>query len=170
MEAIMSIGRYQPSNFKINQSGYLLLGLLILILVATYALMAAGSKFSEARKREREQELLKVGDSFRKAIGNYYNQTPGAIKSYPPNLEALLIDDRFPKTKRYLRKIYLDPVTQKEGWGTLKAPSGGIMGVFSLSAASPYKTNNFRVIYRHFENKKHYGEWYFVYVPSDQKS
>ncbi|MDI1298709.1 type II secretion system protein [Methylotenera sp.] len=168
MAVIMLIGKHQQSHSSTYQSGYILLGLLILIMLAGYALAAAGTKFSEARKREREQELLKVGDTIRKAIGNYYNQTPGVVKQYPPNLEALLKDERFPQAKRYLRKLYLDPVTQREGWGILEAPSGGVMGIYSLSAAKPYKTQNFRLMYRHFENKKYYGEWYFAYVPAVQ--
>ncbi len=164
MEVIMLIGKHS-TDASFNQSGYILVGVLILIMVAGCALAAAGTKFSEARKREREQELLKVGDTIRKAIGNYYNQTPSVVKQYPPNLESLIRDDRFPKPKRYLRKLYLDPVTQREGWGILEAPSGGVMGVYSLSAAKPYKSKNFRLMYQHFENKKYYGEWYFAYVP-----
>ena len=150
---------------KRKESGYILLGLLVLLIVAGYALAEAGAKWSDIVKREREQELLKVGDTIRTAIGNYYNQSPGVIKQYPPNLEALLYDVRFPVPRRYLRKLYLDPVTQKEGWGILEAPSGGVMGVYSLSPAKPFKAKNFRSLYRHFENQKHYGEWYFVYVP-----
>jgi type II secretory pathway pseudopilin PulG len=165
MAASMLIGKRQPSKSSLHQSGYILVGLLILIMVAGYSLAAAGTKFSEARKREREQELLKVGDTIRKAIGSYYNQTPGVVKEYPPNLESLIRDDRFPEPKRYLRKLYLDPVTQREGWGILEAPSGGVLGVYSLSAAKPYKTKNFRLMYSHFENKKYYGEWYFAYIP-----
>ena len=148
-----------------QQLGYILVGMLVLIMVAGFALTEASAKWSDLRKREREQELLKVGDTIRTAIGNYYNQTPGIVKEYPPNLEALLHDERFPVPKRYLRKLYLDPVTQREGWGVLEAPSGGIMGVYSLSADKPFKTENFRPKYQHFENKKYYGEWYFTYIP-----
>jgi type II secretory pathway pseudopilin PulG len=161
----MLSGKLQAVVTRAYQSGYILLGLLILMMIAGYALAAAGAKFSEARNREREQELLKVGDTFRKAIGSYYNQSPSVVKQYPPNLEALLRDDRFPEPRRYLRKLYLDPVTQREGWGILEAPSGGVMGVYSLSAAKPYKTKNFRLTYQYFENKKYYGEWYFAYIP-----
>ncbi len=149
-----------------KQTGFILLGLLVLILIAGFALTQASTKWSDARKREREQELLKVGDVIRNAIGHYYNQTPGVVKQYPPNLETLLKDDRFPVPKRYLRKVYLDPITQREGWGILEAPSGGVMGVYSLSADAPYKTKGFRPIYQHFENRKYYGEWYFAYVES----
>ncbi|MGV3583066.1 MAG: type II secretion system protein [Methylophilus sp.] len=147
-----------------KHSGYILIGLLVLIMVSGFALAQVGAKWSDARKREREQELLKIGDTIRKAIGNYYNHTPGIVKQYPPNLEALLRDERFPKPQRYLRKLYIDPMTQREGWGIIEAPSGGVMGVYSLSDAKPFKTKNFRPVYLHFEDKKYYGEWYFIYV------
>jgi type II secretory pathway pseudopilin PulG len=153
-----------PSKQKYRQAGFILMGLLVLIFIAGLALAQAGTKWSEARKREREQELLKVGDTIRKAIGHYYNQTPSVVKQYPPNLEALLKDDRFPVPRRYLRKIYIDPVTHRKGWGLLEAPSGGLLGVYSLSAEKPYKTKNFRPIYKHFENQKYYSQWYFAYV------
>jgi type II secretory pathway pseudopilin PulG len=147
-----------------KHSGYILIGLLVLIMVSGFALEQVGAKWSDARKREREQELLKIGDTIKKAIGNYYNHTPGIVKHYPPNLEALLRDERFPKPQRYLRKLYIDPITQREGWGIVEAPSGGVMGVYSLSDAKPFKTKNFRPVYLHFEDKKYYGEWYFIYV------
>ena len=159
MGASMRIGRN-----NLNKSGFILLGMLVLIVIAGFALTQASTKWSDARKREREQELLKVGDTIRKAIGNYYNQSPGVVKEYPPNLEALLKDNRLPVPKRYLRKIYIDPVTQREGWGIVEAPSGGIMGIYSLSADMPFKTKGFRPMYKHFENRKYYGEWYFAYV------
>lgn len=165
MVAIMLIGNQKVRYLDRSQSGYILIGLLVLILVSGFALAQAGTKWSDARKREREQELLKIGDIIRKAIGNYYNQTPSVVKQYPPNLEALLRDNRFPEPRRYLRKIYLDPVTQREGWGIVEAPSGGVMGIYSLSAAKPYKTKNFRRMYQQFENRKYYGEWYFTYLP-----
>jgi len=150
----------------INQSaGFILIGMLVLMIVTGYALAEVSTKWSDAVKREREQELLKVGDTIRKAIGSYYNQTPGVIKQFPPNLEALLYDDRFPVPKRYLRRLYMDPITQREGWGILEAPSGGIMGVYSLSEQAPYKRKSFRPIYKSFENSKFYGNWFFAYVP-----
>jgi type II secretory pathway pseudopilin PulG len=154
----MQIGNNKP------ETGFILLGLLVLIVITGLALTQASTKWSDARKREREQELLKVGDTIRKAIGNYYNQTPGVVKEYPPNLEALLKDNRLPVPKRYLRKLYIDPVTQREGWGIVQAPSGGVMGVYSLSAEAPYKIKGFRSMYKHFDNRKYYGEWYFTYV------
>jgi type II secretory pathway pseudopilin PulG len=145
-------------------AGFILLGLLVLMIVSGFALAQVGARWRDTVMREREQELFKVGDAIQQAIGRYYNQTPGIVKQYPPNLEALLYDERFPNPRKHIRKIYLDPITQREGWGILVAPSGGVMGVYSLSDKPPYKTKGFRPKYAHFENKKYYGEWYFAYI------
>lgn len=120
-----------------------LMGALLVIMLMGLALAEAGNRWSDIQRREHEQELLKVGDTIRKAIGNYYNQSPGMVKQFPPTLEALLKDDRFPTPQRHLRKLYIDPVTQRTGWGLLYAPSGGIMGIYSLSGKHPFKTRNF---------------------------
>ncbi len=153
------------STVKSRQQGFILLGMLCLVAIAGLALTQASAKYSEARAREREIELLKVGNAYRNAIGSYYNQTPGVVKHYPASLEDLLKDVRFASPRRHIRKLYQDPITQKLGWGMLEAPSGGVLGIYSLSDKKPFKTKNFRFINRHFENQKSYGEWFFAYVP-----
>jgi type II secretory pathway pseudopilin PulG len=158
MEQLMRNGK--PNKHR----GFILLGMLCLLVIAGYILSEASAKWSDMVKREREQELLKVGDTIRKAIGAYYNATPGVVKQYPPDLEALLYDDRFPTPKRYLRQLYNDPVTQREGWGIVAAPNGGVMGISSLSPETPFKQKNFRPIYKEFEDTKYYAYWYFIYV------
>lgn len=155
----------QTGKKKSGQRGYTFLALLILIMLVGFTLSQAGAMWSDARQRQREQELLKVGDKIRSAIGHYYNNTPSAIKQYPPSLEALLRDDRFPMPKRYLREIYKDPITGMPNWGILEAPSGGIMGVYSLSGQKPFKTDLFRPVDKALENKKMYGDWIFFYNP-----
>jgi type II secretory pathway pseudopilin PulG len=149
-----------------NESdGFILIGLLVLFLVSGFALAQVGARWKDAVQREREQELLKIGEVYVHAIGRYYNQTPGVVKEYPPNLEVLLNDERFPTPRKYIRKLYPDPITQRSGWGIVEAPSGGVMGIYSLSDKPPYKTLGFRPQYKYLENKKYYGEWYFAYVP-----
>jgi type II secretory pathway pseudopilin PulG len=145
--------------------GFTFLGLLVAITVVGFSLAEAGNTWSNIQRREREQELLKVGDKIRMAIGNYYNQSPGMVKQYPPNLEVLLKDDRFPTPKRYLRKLYADPLTGRTLWGVLEAPSGGVMGVYSLSTGKPFKTKGFPERFKTFENRKYYMQWIFAYVP-----
>ncbi|MCB5189325.1 type II secretion system protein [Methylobacillus arboreus] len=153
-----------------HQHGMALMGVLMVIMLAGLGLAEAGSRWSDMQRREREQELLKVGDTMRKAIGNYYNLSPGMVKQFPPTLEALLRDERFPTPQRHLRKLYTDPVTGRPGWGLLYAPSGGIMGVYSLSGEQPFKTRNFPHPYQDFEKKKAYIEWIFAYMPETDNS
>ncbi|MEZ0231592.1 MAG: type II secretion system protein [Methylophilaceae bacterium] len=150
-------------------SGYTFIGLLIVIMLVGFSLAEAGNIWSQAKQRDREQELLKIGDKFRQAIRDYYNASPGPVKNYPQSLEALLRDDRFPTPRRYIRELYQDPITQNLGWGINGAPTGGIMGVFSLSNKKPFKTKNFPSIYKDFEKKTSYSEWIFVYTAESEK-
>ena len=151
-----------------RQGGYALMSVLLVIVLMGIALAEASNSWSNLRQRDREEELLRVGDKIREAIGNYYNQSPGDVKQFPQTLEDLLHDDRFPTPRRYLRKIYDDPMTGRPYWGTLHAPSGGIMGIYSLSAARPFKTANFKPVYESFARKKHYIEWIFAYTPETE--
>lgn len=153
-----------------RQQGMALMGALLVIILMGLALAEAGNRWSDIQRREREQELMKVGDTIRKAIGSYYNQSPGMVKQFPPTLSSLLKDDRFPIPQRHLRKLYIDPVTQRKGWGLLYAPSGGIMGVYSLSGERPFKTRNFSPPYQEFEKKKAYIDWIFAYMPETDNS
>ncbi len=130
-------------NTQAANRGFILLGMLCLLVISGYILTQASAKWSDVVKREREQELLKVGDTIRKSIGSYYNATPGVVKQYPPTLEALLYDNRFPTPKRHIRKLYIDPVTQREGWGIVVAPNGGVMGVNSLIGRKTVQAEKF---------------------------
>lgn len=148
-----------------QSGGFILIGLLLLIMVSGMALAQAGVKWRDAQQREREQELIRIGEAYRLAIGRYYNETPGVVKEYPPNLEVLLSDNRFPTPRKHIRKLYMDPITLREGWGIIEAPSGGVMGIYSLSDRPPFKIAGFRPHLRHLNNKQYYGEWFFAYIP-----
>jgi len=160
MEAIMQIGR--PG---LRERGYTFLGVLVLIMIIGFFLAEAGAIWSDARKRDREQELLRIGDKFRIAIGQYYNGTPGNVKQYPATLQDLLRDDRYPIPKRYLRDIYVDPLTGRQNWGMLMSPENTVMGIFSLAGGKPFKIKQSRLINKDFENKEAYSDWMFIYSP-----
>lgn len=130
-------------------------------------LMAVGEVWSFAQKREKEQELLFVGGQFRQALKLYYLHTPAnsKLKPYPMNLEDLLKDPRYPSTQRYLRKIYLDPISNNTEWGLLKNPNGSIFGVYSLAQGTPVKRSNFTMVNGDFENRTKYSDWVFKYAP-----
>ena len=148
------------------QRGFTYLGLLLIIGVMGAGLAAFGQLYSHAAQREKERELLFVGEQFRQAIAGYYNKSPGA-KVYPKKLEDLLEDQRFPMPQRHLRKLYRDPIAGSTEWGLVEAPGGaGIMGVHSLSEETPVKSGNFSARVQAFEGAEHYTKWTFTYSPS----
>jgi type II secretory pathway pseudopilin PulG len=147
-----------------RQKGFTLVGALIAIAVTGAGLAAYGELASHAAQREKERELLFVGNQYRQAIGAYYERSPGAVKRFPQKLEELLEDKRYPMPQRYLRRMYADPITGKPQWGVIEAPGGGIMGVYSLSEAPPIKTGAFAARDSTLAGTARYSDWHFSYV------
>ena len=146
---------------------------LVLVMVAILGLSAgiAGSTLSSLTRRAREADLLWKGGQLRKAIGSYYEASPGqgAAKIFPSKLEYLLKDPRFLETKRHLRRPYLDPMTGSD-WELIKDPGGRIKGVHSSLAVEPFKQANFSSENKDFEGRGLYSEWEFVYLPQKTNS
>ena len=136
--------------------------MLLFVLMTT---MAAGSMvqmYQTQTQREKEEQLLFVGDQYRRAISSYYNtMPPGSARSLPPSLEALLSDHRFTTPVQHLRKSYEDPMTGGNDWGVV-TQSGGIAGVYSQSEKPSFKTTGFLPMYKSFEGKTAYTDWKFV--------
>jgi type II secretory pathway pseudopilin PulG len=145
-----------------GSAGFTYLTVLVVVAVLGGGLALVGEVWHTVAMREREAELLYVGDQYRRAIGRYYLNGP---RQYPRALEDLLKDPRRPGTERYLRRLYPDPITGKE-WGLLKAPDGGILGIHSQSSDAPLKNAGFRVRDQAFEGALKYSDWQFVYAPS----
>lgn len=148
-----------------REHGFTYLALLFAVALSGIALSAVGVMWSSERQREREQELLFVGDQFRTAIASYSLLSPGLVKRYPATLDDMLKDNRFLGVKRHLRQIYVDPMTDGQEWGLIMAPEGGIMGVFSTSTKAPIKQSKFRDRYAGFEQQPTYAGWRFVFRP-----
>lgn len=147
-----------------TQKGFTYLGLLLIVAAMGFGMAAFGQLASQQAQREKEAELLFIGDAYRQAIALYYNSGPGGHNRYPQSLEQLLKDERFAFNRRYLRKLYKDPVTGKD-FELVKAPEGGIMGVYSASEIAPTKSGNFPPEYVSFEGAARLNEWQFLYVP-----
>ena len=148
---------------RVRCDGFTYLTILFVVAMLGVGLALTGELWHTATLREREAELLHVGNEYRKAIERYYLSGP---RQYPRELKDLLKDPRQPGTVRYLRKLYPDPVTGKDEWGLVRAPDGGIAGVHSLSEAQPLKSGGFSVRDKEFEAKQKYSDWKFIYVPS----
>jgi hypothetical protein len=105
-------------------------------------LAAIGTWWASVAQREREEELLFVGEQFRKAIRSYYDQSPEATRVFPSRIEDLLEDRRLPTIRRHLRRVYADPFTGRPDWELIRMPDGRIQGVSSRSNRVPYRRNN----------------------------
>jgi type II secretory pathway pseudopilin PulG len=150
---------------RARQSGFTYIGVLILVAIMGITAAATGELWRTESRREAEAQLLFVGNQYRQAITGYYEQSPGQKRSFPMRLDDLLRDPRVPGTKRYLRKLFADPVTGGEEWGLVKGPAGEILGVFSLSEQTPIKKSNFGVRDARLEDRQKYSEWVFMYTP-----
>lgn len=152
-----------------KERGFTYIALLIFIAIMSVGLVATGEIWNTSIKREKEQELLFVGNQIRNAIFMYYNHTPGQSGRYPTSLEDLLKDPRSPATKRYLRKLYPDPMTNSSNWELVTGPNGEIFGVHSSSGDEPLKKSDFSFADRGCEGKTKYSDWVFMitarYVP-----
>lgn len=153
-----------------DNRGFTYLTVLFMVAILGLALASTGKVYSQAAHREKEEELLFRGGQIRKAIGRYYDESPGA-KAYPKNLEELVKDNRWPVPKRHLRRLYTDPLTGKADWEFVKSPDGaGIMGVKSKSAKETIKRKNFPQELASLEGKTRYNEWEFNYTPVSSTS
>lgn len=149
-----------------HSAGFTYLGLMLTVLLMTSGMLAVAGVWELGYRREKETQLLFIGDQFRRALAGYYRDGTNEVDRYPPQLADLVKDPRVPATRRYLRKLQTDPVTGKAEWGLLRNANGGIIGVYSLSEKEPVKQTNFRKADEGFAKKKKYAEWIFVYQPS----
>ena len=150
-----------------RSGGFTYLGLLFFIAIMGAALVAVAQVWHTEVRRQKEADLLFVGNQFRQAIGGYYERTPGTVKQFPKQLEDMMLDPRFPDVRRYLRKIYVDPITGKAEWGMVRAPDGGIVGVHSLSDDAPLKVAEFLPADAAFTDATSYHGWVFAYIPAN---
>jgi type II secretory pathway pseudopilin PulG len=144
------------------QAGFTYIGLLVAVVILGLALTAASNVWTITAQREREMQLLFAGDAIRMAIAGYFADG----HQYPLSLQDLLADDRSPVPKRFLRRLYVDPMTGSANWTLIYAADGvGIMGVASSSKLTPIKRAGFSSVDAMFENSDCYCSWQFVYAP-----
>lgn len=143
-----------------RQSGFGYLWLMFALVVLGIGLAVVGQVWHTAAQREKESDLLHVGQEYRKAIKAYHDKAPSGAKEYPKSLEDLLRDKRVPYVARYLRRLYPDPMTGSEEWGVVRQ-GDRIVGVYSVSEAEPRKKSGFPKGLN-FDDKSHYSEWRFV--------
>jgi type II secretory pathway pseudopilin PulG len=152
-----------------GERGFTYLGVLFLIAVSSMAMAATATLWATQVQRERERQLLWVGNQYAQALRSYYRASPG-LAQYPKELADLLEDNRFPSPQRHLRRLYPDPISAGEDWGLMRAEDGRINGVYSRSAGMPLKRSGFPAAWSGFEGVEHYSDWQFAAEQADGES
>lgn len=144
--------------------GYTYFGVLFVVALMGLALSGAALIFQVEQQRDKERQLLFIGQQYIDAIRSYYHTAPNSNKIYPRKLEDLLRDPRYLTIKRHLRRPWLDPMTQKYEWGLVYTRQGGIAGVFSQSKGKPLKQAGFGLLEDFLAKKSNYQQWQFIYI------
>lgn len=153
-----------------QQAGFTYLLVLGFVFALLLSLTIASENIATAIQREREAELLFVGQQYRNAIASYYQKSPNGIKQLPLKLEDLLEDKRSLSVQHHLRKRYRDPMTETEEWGLVRDGQGQISGVYSLSQDTPMLTQEdtrFAIDASTDGDAKTYSSWKFVFKPNN---
>lgn len=145
-----------------KSSGFTFIGLMIIIAISGILLAAVGTVWKQDVQRDREQDLLYYGDAYRRAITQYYDQTPSGLKQFPKKLTDLLSDRRFPRPRHHIRVLYPNPMTEDGSWQLIRV-AGRIQGVTTNSDQAPIKVSGFDTMYASFEQAQTYADWKFVY-------
>jgi len=114
---------------QVGSRGFTYLGVLVAIALMGFALVGASEVWTTVVRRQQMEQLEWVGLQFEQAIGSYYESSPGRVKKYPPTLDDLVEDKRFAFTRRHLRKVYCNPMSNEVDWELVRAPDGGIRGL-----------------------------------------
>ncbi|HEY6871359.1 MAG TPA: type II secretion system protein [Geobacteraceae bacterium] len=149
-----------------SSAGFTLVAAMVAVVIMGIMAAAMAQSWQTILKREREEELLFRGQQIRDAIAMWYKPRPGQPPTQQTrplrDLKDLLEDPNTAATVRYLRRLYTDPITNKE-FDLITDPAQGIIGVKSSSQDAPLKRGNFPDDMKDFADKDKYSDWQFNY-------
>ncbi len=118
-----------------GEAGILYLALLFSVVLIGIVTAVAAPLWRTVVQREKEEELLFRLREYRQAIAAYQ----AAHKRFPQKLEDLLEDKTQLVTRRYLRRIYPDPMTGKADWEVeFQVDKAGVVsGIKDVHSRSP---------------------------------
>jgi type II secretory pathway pseudopilin PulG len=155
------IKRFLAGNRLSRDTGFTYVVLLFAVAIASIAMAGTGTLWQMESRREKEMELLFIGEQYRMAISSYYAKTPGGEKQYPVKLEDLILDKRFPNPATHLRRLYRDPMMADGQWELIRQ-QGRIIGIASRSIDRPIKIAGFLPVQEGFETAEKYSGWRFL--------
>lgn len=145
-----------------TQRGFTYVAVLALLAMLGIALAAVGTRWADRVQREREQELLRVGQLYAQAILAYHRGSPGSDQTWPKDVQDLLLDPRMLSTVRYLRAPYTDPMRPGQAFGLVRAADNTIRGVFSTSVDKPFQQGSVDLGVTVLAPAQHYADWQFI--------
>jgi type II secretory pathway pseudopilin PulG len=136
----MPAGKAARKKLKLGSDrGFTYAAVLVAMLVLALATQGVMTFVSQQVQRERESDLLRIGQTYAAAIGAFYEASPGNVKSWPKSLEDLIEDKRFVSVRRHLREVYPDPITRSSNWGlTATLRSRRSVTPLSISGLAPF--------------------------------
>jgi hypothetical protein len=135
---------------------------LLAVVAVALATVVAVHRASVEAKRQREIQLLWIGDQYRAALRSYHDVNPaGGVQQYPQKLEDLLADVRSPVVRRHIRQIYADPFTGKADW-VLEQEGGRIVGLHSRDEGAPLLHAGFGSANGRFSASLSHADWHFL--------
>jgi type II secretory pathway pseudopilin PulG len=168
MERAIVIGK-----LSYHQAGFSYLAILLIIFIMGLSLTLVSENIATHSKREKETQLLSIGQQFKLAIQSYYEKSPNDIKTYPKSLEELVLDKRSLPFQKHLRQIYMDPMTRQKTWGLIKNENDEITGVYSLSEEMPLLRQHdlhFVIDDEMAKKAEAYKDWLFKFEPQETKN
>jgi type II secretory pathway pseudopilin PulG len=94
-----------------NESGYVLLSIMLLMTLMLIALTIEAPRVAQQIKREKEEELIHRGNEYKAAVKKFFRK----FGRYPLSIDELQSTNNM----RFLRKRYTDPFTGKDDWRLL---------------------------------------------------
>jgi len=145
-----------------RQAGFAYLWLLAAVAIAGIALAAVGTRWADRVQREREQQLLRIGRLYAQALLAYHDGSPGSDKTWPKEIDELLLDPRMLRPVRHLRAAYTDPMVPGQPFVLIRAADNTIRGVHSSSMATPYREGAVDLGVVVLAPAEHYRDWQFA--------
>jgi type II secretory pathway pseudopilin PulG len=162
-----------------SQEGFTYLGLIYAVAISGIALAGTGILWSLESRREKEKELLFIGEQYRQALVSYAKRTVGkndgqnpqqspgqnqgaeGAPVFPERLEELLEDRRSFPAAHHLRRLFRDPMTGHPDWRLIRR-EGRIVGIASRDNGKPVKIANFQRGQEEFAGAGSYADWQFI--------
>ena len=144
-------GGLHTARGRAGGRGVIYVMVLMVLLIMGISTAVIGPVWHTELRREKEEELLFRLGEYRRAIAQYR-----ADRGRPPRELKDLLEDRGQlQVKRYLRRLYPDPVTGKPDWKLdyIADRTGSVLGIADIHSSSTKEA------LRAIKGKPKYSDW-----------